>query len=188
MTYRLAPCGLAALLALCFSSCTCGSSAPPLPAAPTARPGGFGAVVPTARQAPARVEGLVTPAAAQPREAPTPPPTQAEAKTLPEDFPDGVPVFEGAEIEVVQQLPNKANNVIFMADADTPKIFGFYKDDMRNEGWAVKQEYEGKDQSFLAFEKDGTTTYVSVSKDPKSGKKVISVMYFKEEPLPFPEF
>ena len=75
-----------------------------------------------------------------------------------------------------------------MAEADTPKIFNFYKDDMRGSGWKVAQEYEGKDQSFLAFDKDGVTTRVRVSKDPKSGKKVISVMYFKEEPLPFPEF
>jgi hypothetical protein len=187
MTHRIPPLGLAVLLAISFSSCTCSSSTPAPPAAPTARPSGFSVVKPTARQAPPPAEGVVAPEDATPREAPTPPPTQVEAK-LPEDFPEDVPVFEGAEVAAVQQLPNKANNVIFTADAETPKIFKFYKEDMRGSGWAVAQEYEGKEQSFLSFTKDNVITNVSVSKDPKTGKKVIAVMYYKEEPLPFPEF
>ncbi|MEO8604969.1 MAG: hypothetical protein ABI629_20545 [bacterium] len=192
MTRRLMPLFAVALCALSFSSCTCGSQteeAPPKLATRPA-PGGFGSVV-TPRRAPevdVPARGMITPNAI---EAHTPPAvigTPLSQTAIPEDFPEGVPVFDGAKVMAVQQLGNKASNVIFDVDADPPQVFNFYKDKMKGSGWKSTGEYQGKDQSFLSFQKDKTVTNVSVSTDPRTGKKVVSVMYYKEEPLPFPEF
>ena len=185
---RLSPFLAVAALTLTFSSCTCSSTTPEAPPPPQARPGGFGMLKPTERQAPDIPRGVVTPKEVEAREAPTLPTAAVEAK-LPDDFPTDIPVFDGAKVAAVQKLANNANNVIFTADdADAPKVFDFYKKDMEHEGWKTEQEFQGPENSFLSFKKDGMITNVSVTKDPKSGKRVIAVMYYKEEPLPFPEF
>lgn len=175
------------LCALGFSSCTCSSTTPEVPKpTPAVRTGWL--QKPTPRSVPERIEGVVTPGDVEAREAPTVAATPEQA-VLPDDFPEDVPVFEGAEVAGVQKLPNGANNVIFKVDeADAPQVFQFYKNDMRGNGWNVEQEYEGKEQSFLSFKKGNTITNVSVTKDPKSGEKVIAVMYYDEKPLPFEEF
>ncbi|MBX3023307.1 hypothetical protein KF840_00180 [bacterium] len=186
---RLSPFVAAAVLALTFSSCTCSSSTPEAPPTPQPRtPSKFGMLKSNERSAPDIARGEVTPDAVEARPAPTLPTAPVEAK-LPEDFPSDVPVFDGAKVAQVQQLANSAHNVIFMVDsAEAPKVFNFYKDDMEHGGWKTTQEYQGGEQSFLSFQKNGMITNVSITKDPKSGKRVIAVMYYKEEPLPFPEF
>lgn len=186
---RLSPFVVASVLALTFSSCTCSSTTPEAPPAPQPRPGGFGMLrTPVARSVPDAGSGVVTPKEVEARTAPTVPTAPLEAK-LPDDFPSDVPVFEGAKVAQVQQLANNAHNVIFTVDdAEAPKVFDFYKNDMEHGGWKTEQEFSGNDQSFLSFKKGKTITNVSISKDPNSGKRVIAVMYYEEEPLPFPEF
>jgi hypothetical protein len=187
---RLSPFVIASALALTFSSCTCSSTAPEAPPTPQARAGGFGGMLrtPNERALPDVAKGVATPSSVEARPAPTLPTAPAEAK-LPDDFPSDVPVFEGAKVAQVQQLANNAHNVIFtVEDAEAPKVYEFYKNDMEHSGWKTEQQFTGNDQSFLSFKKDKTVTNVSISKDPKSGKRVIAVMYYQEEPLPFPEF
>ena len=186
MMYRLTPV-VVALCVLPFSSCTCSSSTPPPAAVPT-RMSGFGGIKPNARQVPdvAR-EDVIAPQAVATKAPPTLLATPLQSK-LPENFPSDVPVFAGAEVMAVQQMANKANNVVFGVDAERPQVFSFYKDTMKNSGWNATQEYQGKEQSFLSFKKDDVITNVSISTDPKTGKKVIAIMYYTEEPLPFPEF
>lgn len=189
MKRRLSPFVAVTVLALTFSSCTCSSSTPEAPPTPQPRAGGFGGMLkPTERSLPESAKGAVTPKPVEARQAPTLPAAPSEAK-LPDDFPSDVPVYEGATVAGVQQLANNAHNVIFTLDeAEAPKVFEFYKGDMGKSGWKTEQEYQGGDQSFLSFKKEGMITNVSITKDPKTGKRVIAVMYYKEEPLPFPEF
>jgi hypothetical protein len=113
------------------------------------------------------------------------PPEEVE---LPENFPDDVPIFEGSELYGVQNLAQGAKNVLFQTDGEVPKVFDFYKDSMRGEGWNVYQEYQQEGQSFLKFTKGKMTTNMTVAEDPKTGKRIIAVMYYEEEELPFPEF
>ncbi len=189
MMRRVTPFALIALCVLPFSSCTCSSSTPEPPPAARTRSSGFSGLKPTMRSlpdAPERAEGLVTPRAVDTK-APPALGTPIAAK-IPDDFPSDVPVYSGANVMAAQVLANKATNVIFGVDADRPEVFKFYKNTMQSNGWKSTQEYEGNEQSFLSFQKDGMTTNVSVSTDPKTGKKVIAVMYYTEDPLPFPEF
>jgi hypothetical protein len=180
-----------ALCTLPFSSCTCGSQTAEAPPKAATRPsGGFGSVNTSRKPPEARdpAEGDLVPQAIAthaPPELKVTPVSQAE---VPENFPKDVPVFDGATVKAVQQLANKSNNVVFDVDAETPQVFKFYKDSMKKSGWKSTGEYEGKEQSFLSFTKDKTVTNVSVSTDPKTGKKVIAIMYYQEEPLPFAEF
>jgi hypothetical protein len=111
-----------------------------------------------------------------------------EDAVIPDDFPTDVPVFKGAEVFGVQNLAAGAKNVLFHTDGDVPEVFKFYKDSMSGDGWDVKQEYEQGSQSFLSFEKDNMITNMTVARDPQTGKQVIAVMYYKQQPLPFEEF
>ncbi len=169
-----------------FGSCTCNRGLPPPPER-SERRGGFAAALPTPRQTTGQV--LVARATAI---VPTLPPTGETptpgATGLPEDFPADVPIFRDAEAFAVQNLAGKARNVLFRASAEPTEIFAYYRETMRNEGWNVTQEYQGKDQSFLSFRKGKMITNVTVAKDPRTGKQVIAVMYYEEEELPFPEF
>lgn len=178
----------AVLLALSFSSCTCSSTTPAVPKpTPVARAGWV--TKPSPRSGEVRVPDAVQPEDIEAREAPTPPPATPEQAVLPDDFPSDVPVYEGADVAAVQKLANGASNIVFTVDhAEIPQVFDFYKNDMRGSGWNVEQEYQGKEQSFLSFKKGNTITNVSVTTDPKSGRKVIAVMYYDEQPLPFEEF
>jgi hypothetical protein len=182
------PLVVAALGVLPFSSCTCHRDTPEPPTRLVQRtPGGFGAMG-TPRKPLVPPEGEITPREVEPAAAPTLPATTPEAVRLPDDFPADVPVFEGSEVMAVQQLANNARSVIFNVQAEAPQVFTFYKDSMQGKGWDVAQEYQAKEQSFLSFKKGKTITNMSVTKDPKSGKRIIAIMYYEEEDLPFPEF
>ncbi|MDX2169037.1 MAG: hypothetical protein SF182_18360 [Deltaproteobacteria bacterium] len=192
MKRRVIAFALVALCVLPFSSCTCSSSTPESPPAKPTRAAGFSGIKPTMRslpQAAEQPEGVITPGAVETKAPPTLPPASpgGEAR-IPDNFPSDVPVYAGAKVMGTQVMGNKATNVIFGVDAERPEVFKFYKDSMVGSGWKTTQQYEGNDQSFLTFEKDGTTTNVIITNDPKTGKKVIAVMYYKEEPLPFAEF
>jgi hypothetical protein len=183
--------GLAAVAVslLPFSSCTCYQDTPEPPPKVAARPGGFGAMKSTPRKLPERVEPEAEHRALEAKAPPTVSSTP-EPAVVPENFPEGIPVLKGAEVMAVQQLANDARNVIFATeDQEAPQIFSHYRESMRSSGWGdPTQEYEGKDQAFLSFKKGDTITNISVSKDPRSGKRIVAVMYYEEKPLPFPEF
>lgn len=174
-----------------FSSCTCFRDAPELPKHAQRR-SGFGAALPTARALPdKRLPEGVPMARVTPVQPALPPSVDAgsqEPAGLPENFPPDIPVIENAEVFAVQELPGNAKNVLFLADAEPPEIFVYYRDTMKEEGWNVTQQYEHKDQSFLSFRKGKMITNMTVSVDPKTGKRIVAVMYYEEEPLPFPEF
>lgn len=181
---------LAALVAslLPFSSCTCHQQAPEPPKV-AERSGGFGAIM-TPRKLPERPEGRITPREPElaDKEVPTPA-AKLPQTTVPENFPEGVPIPEGSEVMAVQSLANDARNVVFATEGESPQLFKLYKDSMQDSGWGnPTQEYQGQEQSFLSFKKDDTIINISVSKDPRSGKRVVAVMYYEEKPLPFPEF
>ena len=191
MNRRVSPFVVVAALMMTFSSCTCSSTTPEAPPTPAARtPGGFGMLKPTERAAPEVPRGEVASDKIEAREAPTLPPATPAEVTLPDSFPADVPMYEGAELAGTGNLPNNGNNVVFTADPkdEAPKVFTFYKDALTKKGWKGTQEYQGKDQSFLTFEKDNVVTNISISTDPKTGKRVIAVMYYEQKPLPFAEF
>lgn len=185
--------GCIAIVSLSFSSCTCQRDLPQAPAASAARRGGFGALAPTTRalsesdnrERIAKADPTPIPATLPPAADESPTPATAE---LPENFPRDVPIYKDAEVFAVQDLAQSAKNVLFHVDAESPEVFSFYKDNMRGEGWNVAQEYTAKEQSFLSFRKGRMITNVTIVKDPSSGKRVVAVMYYEEEELPFPEF
>lgn len=174
---------------LAFSSCTCQENLPDPPKATERNASGFQASLGT--RAPRKAEivehlASITPVEPTLPEAEETPP-RADSD-LPENFPTDIPLFEGAETFAVQNLAQGAKNVLFYVDADTPKVFEFYKDGMDKEGWNVTQEAQQKYQSFLSFKKDKMVTNMTISKDPKTGRQVVAIMYYEEEELPFPEF
>ena len=174
---------------LAFGSCTCQRDVPEPPKASDRATGGFQAslATPVPRKAEV-VERLarITPVEPTLPEAEETPP-RGDA-SLPENFPTDIPLLEGAETFAVQDLAQGAKNVLFYVDEETPKVFEFYKESMDKEGWNVTQEAQQKYQSFLSFKKDKMITNMTISKDPKTGRQIVAIMYYEEEELPFPEF
>jgi hypothetical protein len=178
-------------LGLGLGSCTCHREVPTPPQAEKRAPG-FQAALPTKR-GPDRPDPGELVSRASPRQAPptVPPPAETPTVTaaeLPADFPEDIPLFKDAKPFAVQELAGNARNVILQVDAEAPEVFSYYKGNMETEGWDVTQEYEQKHQSFLSFRKGDMITNMTIAKDPRTGKQLIAIMYYKEEPLPFPEF
>jgi len=178
-------------LGMSMGSCTCHRDLPE-PTQVEKRAPGLQASLPT-RKGPQRPDtdkmvARATPEKPQPT-LPTPggTPTAGVAE-LPTDFPEDIPLFKDSKPLAVQELAGNAHNVIFQVDAEAPEVFTYYKSNMKGEGWDVKQEYEQKGQSFLSFQKGDMITNMTIAKDPRTGKQLIAIMYYKEEPLPFPEF
>jgi len=115
-------------------------------------------------------------------------PTAPPVVDLPTDFPEDVPVFEGSEAFAVQQLAGDARNVLFHVDAERPEIFRHYRESMQREGWDVTQEFQAREQSFLSFKKGKMIANMTISPDPRTGKRVVGIMYQEEKELPFDEF
>jgi hypothetical protein len=188
MNHRSLTLAVIAVCLLPFHACTCQRDAPEPPAKLAERPSGFGAMAVTPRRPPEPIEVQITPTDLEAREAPDLPPATPEVATLPDNFPEDLPIPEGAEVMAVQSLANDARNVVFVTEGESPQLYSMFKDTMERSGWNTFQQYEGNDQSFLSFRKGDTITNVSVSRDPKTGKRIVAVMYYDEEPLPFPEF
>ncbi len=185
----------AIVLALTFSSCTCQRDIPEPPkrSSRLSRTRNAWGGLPT-RRAPARPErrdlGQRKPIEReQPTMRPAPQAAGEEGEVeLPEDFPGDIPIVKDSELFGIQALPAGAKNVLFRTEKDVPEVFNYYRDSMSGAGWDVTQEYQRDNQSFLSFKKGDTITNMTVAVDPKTGKQVIAVMYYDEEPLPFPEF
>lgn len=176
-----------------FGSCTCHRETPPVPQA-TGRPSGFSSTLPTqgkasspnaaANSGPSPVGTSLTPLTTpSPRAVPT-----LQEVALPENFPTDLPVYKGAKPFAVQNLAGNARNVLFQVDAQAPEVFNFYQDQMRGQGWQESQQYQTKEQAFLSFKKGKMITNMTISKDPRTGRQVVAIMYQQEEDLPFPEF
>jgi len=104
-----------------FSSCTCYRDTPEPPAKVAERPKGFGAMV-TPRKLPDRVEGEVPPAEVEPKQALAPTlSTTPEPASLPENFPQDIPIPEGSNVMAVQHLANDARSVIFSTEGESPE-------------------------------------------------------------------
>jgi hypothetical protein len=164
------------LLAMTVSSCTCGNEAPPKPAAvPTKAPVAAPPVAakPTDTAAPI----VATPTAAS---LVTPSPSDV---ALPDNFPKDIAVMEGSTLAAVQKLGGGAQNVLFTTQAEGAKVFEYYKDDLKQKGHEVTQQYQTSEQSFLSFKKGNNVTNVVIAKDPKDPKKrVVAIMYYEEQP------
>jgi hypothetical protein len=171
-----------------ISSCTCHQQIEQVAGAPTVaqHSAGFNSsrstvTVPTAGaattmpQTPPQVAATATPV--------------TQGSVLPPDFPADVPLMKDAEITGIQQLPQNARSVLVRSDQELGKIYEFYQQDLRDKGWVMEQNYQGKDQSFLGFRKGKTLLNVMVVNDPNNpSKRMVSFMYQEDHPPEFGDF
>ncbi len=108
---------------------------------------------------------------------------------LPEDFPGDVALMKDAQIFGVRKMAGDAKNVVVTTQQDTAQVYDFYEKDLKDKGWDLKQTYQGKDQSFLNFQKGNTIINMTIATDPKDpSKRVVSIMYQEDKPPPFGDF
>lgn len=193
---RVAPWVSGALvLSMAFGGCTCRSCGrgpeeeqTAMRPAATKRVAGFDPNLKKRRE----VE-LPREVAEAPTALPTPPVTLApavpEPVDLPDDFPADVPLPEkDARPFAVHSMAQNGKGVLFHSDRTAEQIFAQYQDEMPRNGWKKEQEYSTPHQSFLQFVKDKKNMQMTISTDPKTGKRVVQIMYHDIEDLPFPEF
>jgi hypothetical protein len=171
------------LCAMSLSSCTCQKAeAPPPLADPQVfkeRDGGI---------AKRSTEKSPVAATATPAADPTPEQQIAEV-ALPEDFPSEVPVYEGAKVDQVHDLPNNAHNVIFRTEGSVADVNRFYHEKLAAAGFTVAQQFERPNHAFMTYKKGSLIANVTIAEDARTpGKQVIAIMYEEEQPLPFDEF
>ena len=171
-----------------MSSCTCHQQVEETAKAPTSidHPVGFSA----------RPTALVFPTvASMPTMPPTPAieavatPTEGLVAGLPSDFPSDVTLMKDAEIAGVRKMAGDAQTVLVMTQQDREQVYEFYEKDLKDKGWNLEQNYQGKDQSFLGFRKGNTIINMTIATDPKNpGKRVVGIMYQQDKPPPFGDF
>jgi hypothetical protein len=167
-----------------FVSCQCEKATEPLPSNTTGfaeRPG----ILPS--HTAIKVAAKPTATAVQVVAASTP--TVPSDLKMPDDFPKDVPVFKGAQLSQVQDLPNNAHNVIFSVAAPVSEVNQFYSNALTKAGWTNTQSMERPEHAFMTFEQGKMKANVTIAEDAQNpGKKVIAIMYYEELPLDFDEF
>lgn len=170
------------LLGMSMSSCTCQKAEPP-PLTTNAdafkeRDAGLPKKTPEKQAAaPTMTPKVEQQAAAKP------------AVDLPQDFPSEVPVYAGAKVDQVQDLPNNAHNVIFKTSGAVSDVTKFYHDKLSKAGWDVKQQVDRPNHAFMTYQKGNMVANVTIAEDSRNpGEQVIAIMYEEEKPLPFDEF
>ncbi|MCX8071254.1 MAG: hypothetical protein N3C12_02210 [Candidatus Binatia bacterium] len=171
-------------LGMAMSSCTCERALPPAPQPPAAGFSERAASLSTPSPSPQLAKATPTPKAEQAAELPTP-----AAVSLPEDFPADVPIYAGAQLEQVHDLPNNAHNVIFRAEGSVEDINRFYHEKLAAAGWNVTQQFARPNHAFMTYKKGNLIANVTIAEDARDpSKRVIAIMYEEEQPLPFEEF
>jgi hypothetical protein len=173
------------LLSLCFSSCTCERALPPVPKEQAPEFRERAKALRTESPSPAVAQATPTPKAEQLAVA-SPEPSPAE---LPQDFPPDVPIYAGAQLSQVHELPNNAHNVIFRAAGEVDDINRFYHEKLQAAGWNVVQQFARKNHAFMTYKKGNLVANITIAEDARDpSNKVIAIMYEEEQPLPFDEF
>ncbi|GBD25029.1 hypothetical protein HRbin30_00343 [bacterium HR30] len=171
-------------VAMSMSSCTCERALPPAPEPTPAAFSERAASVSTPSPSPQLAKATPTPKTDQGAESPTP-----AAVSLPEDFPPDVPIYAGAQLEQVHDLPNNAHNVIFRAPGTVEEINRFYHEKLAAAGWNVTQQFARPNHAFMTYKKGNLIANVTIAEDSRNpNQRVIAIMYEEEQPLPFEEF
>jgi hypothetical protein len=172
--------------AAAFSSCTCHEQVAQKAAFQEPR-SGFHASQPSPQARAAAP--TATAAKAAPQEVAEAAGTPTAAVQIPEDFPKDVPIFTDAVVAQVQDLPNKAHNVIFNTAAPIPDVSSFYQEHLTRAGWRVTQQFSRSNHAFLSFQKGALIANVTIAEDVHHpGQQVIAIMYEEQQPLEFDEF
>lgn len=173
------------LVGMSFSSCTCERALPPVPRQNEPAFPERAAGVSTPSPSPRLAVATPSPKPQQVAEAspPAPPPE------LPQDFPAEVPIYQGAKLEQVHELPNNAHNVIFRTPGQVEDINRFYHEKLQAAGWSVVQQFARGNHAFMTYKKGNLVANITIAEDARDpGSKVIAIMYEEEQPLPFEEF
>ncbi|MBI4517238.1 MAG: hypothetical protein HY699_15640 [Deltaproteobacteria bacterium] len=170
-----------------ISSCTCRQQVEQVAGSPTQRPAGFHVAGRRTVIAPTVLVAPTLPPA--PTSEITPGPGAEPEGTLPSDFPADVTLMKDAEITGVQRLPADARAVLVRTEQEKSQVYDFYEQDLREKGWTLEQNYQGKEQSFLGFRRGNTILNLTVTEDPKNpGKRMVMVMYQEDQPPDFGDF
>ena len=94
--------------------------------------------------------------------------------TIPDDFPKDVPIYSPSQV-TMSQIINENNSVLSLhTDDEVSKVAEFYKKELVQQGWSIKNEMTMGTMSLLQGEKGKRALNVTVNHKDK--KTVISIV------------
>ena len=92
---------------------------------------------------------------------------------IPENFPDDVPIYEGAQPMVVVADPSGGIMVSLQTDADVSAVNDFYRRQMPARGWSSVTTFTGEGMTHLGWRKGERSASVNITTgDEESGAAI----------------
>ena len=95
--------------------------------------------------------------------------------SLPEDFPEDLPVHPEARVQGSMSMPGKGQMVTFETDESPDEIYRFYTDGLTGQGWTIEAEMNFGGQRMVSASKDDRTASVQVVQGDKGTQVVLTV-------------
>lgn len=102
---------------------------------------------------------------------------KAEESSLPENFPEAFPVYEGVKLTdswTEEGGERQGMSVVWETNDRLDSVFEFYKFKLESLGWKTNVVLESKDSYTLSFEKEEAAGFMGITKDLEVAKTIIS--------------
>jgi hypothetical protein len=125
--------------------------------------------------APAEAPPAAEPAPVTETPAPAPPPMAIEEGTLPDGFPDDIPIFPGSEPAASVSLGAAVPALTtFTTDASPADVLSFYEGAFAEKGWSV--EVSDPDAGLIGGTKDGRKATIRTTPRSEGGTSIAVVL------------
>jgi hypothetical protein len=96
------------------------------------------------------------------------------SKTIPENFPKDVPVYTPSQIRMTQVVDENKSVISLTTGDEIEKVTAFYKKELTEQGWTIKNEMSMGAMSLIQAEKEKRILNLTVNK--KDGETALSLI------------
>ena len=101
------------------------------------------------------------------------------AKTIPDNFPKDVPVYSPAQVRMTQVVDENRGVISLSTSDEIEKVTAFYKKELVEQGWTIKNEMTMGAMSLIQAEKGKRNVNLTVNK--KDGETTVSLVVGAKE-------
>mgnify|MGYP001817808801 FL=1 len=95
-------------------------------------------------------------------------------KTIPDNFPKDVPVYSPAQVRMTQVVDENRGVISLSTSDEIEKVTAFYKKELVEQGWTIKNEMTMGAMSLIQAEKEKRSFNLTVNK--KDGETIVSLV------------
>jgi len=100
--------------------------------------------------------------------------TAGDSVKLPDDFPEDVYLYKGADLNMAMEFP-EAVNLTFETKDDMEKVSQAYLNEMLKKGWGKEMSMDMGGRKMMVFKKDDRTANVSIASDEEMTQIALTV-------------